>query len=118
MAAAYLPACAGRTEPFDMPSFTATFLLFAVPVGYAFGALPALLVGSLYCGALSVIATPRAGMLLRACLGAVSGEVVGGLWFRAVIGRDSGAYAAVAALVAALLALRRPPERIEQSAPG
>ena len=104
----YLPICAGRTEPVDLPCFVAAFVLFAVPVGYVFGLVPALLAGVLYCGALTALATPRAGMLLRVCIGAISGGMAGVLWFHAVIGPDSDGYGSVAAAVAALLSLRSP----------
>jgi hypothetical protein len=104
----YLPYCAGRTEPVDLPCFVAAFVLFAVPVGYVFGLVPALLAGVMYCGALTALATPRPDRLLRVCIGAISGGVAGALWFHALIGPDSNVYGSVAAAVAALLSLRSP----------
>jgi hypothetical protein len=86
----------------------ALFIFFAVPIGYVFGAFPALLAGAIYCGALTAIASLRPGMLARACLGAISGGLVGGVWFHAMIGPDSRGYGSVAALVLALLSLRWP----------
>ena len=108
LATDYLPSCAGRTEPVDVPCFVAAFVLFAVPVGYVFGLVPALLAGAMYCGALTAMTTLRTRMLLRACIGAISGELAGGVWFHAVIGPDSHGYGAVAAVVAALISLRSP----------
>jgi hypothetical protein len=105
---AYLPSCAGRTEPVDAPYFVAAFVLFAVPVGYVFGLVPALLAGAMYCGALSAMATLRTRVLLRVGIGALSGGLAGGAWFHAVIGPDAHGYGAVAAVVAALLSLRSP----------
>jgi hypothetical protein len=111
MTTTYLPSYAGRTEPIDVPSFAAAFVFFAVPVGYVFGLVPAVFAGVMYCGALTAMATLRPGMLLRACVGAISGGLAGGVWFQAVIGPDSHSYGLVAALVAALLSLYRPPAR-------
>jgi hypothetical protein len=105
MTATYLPHCAALHEPVDVPSFVVAFILFALPVGYAFGVIPALLAGAMYCGALTAMARLRPGMLLRACLGAISGGLVGGVWFHAVAGPDSRGYGSVAALVVALLSL-------------
>lgn len=114
MTATYLPYCAARNEPIDVPCFVVAFILFGVPVGYAFGVVPALLAGIMYCGALTAMATLRPGMLLRTCLGAISGGLVGGVWFHAVIGPESHGYGSVAALVVALLSLRWPPVRTWQ----
>jgi hypothetical protein len=111
MSTIYLPHFAGRTESFQVSSFAAAYMLFAVPLGYVFGVAPALLAGALYCGALTAMSALRPGMLLRACLGATCGGLVGGAWFHTVIGADSHGYGSVAALVAALLSLRRPPAR-------
>ena len=106
MTATYLPYGAALHEPVDMPSFVVAFICFALPLGYAFGVVPALLAGAMYCGALTAMATPqRPGMLLRACLGAISGGLVGGVWFHAVVGPASHGYGLVAALVVALLSL-------------
>jgi hypothetical protein len=109
MTATYLPYCAALNEPVDVPGFVVAFIFFALPVGYAFGVVPALLAGALYCGALTAMATLRPGMLLRACLGAISGGLVGGVWFHAVVGPNSHGYGSVAALVVVLLSLRQPP---------
>jgi hypothetical protein len=114
MMATYLPYCAALDEPVDVPSFVGAFIFFALPVGYAFGVVPALLAGAVYCGALTAMATPRPGMPLRACLGALSGGLVGGVWFHAVVGPDSHGYGSAAALVMALLSLRYPPARTWQ----
>lgn len=108
MTTTYLPLCAVKGESVDIPLFAAAFVLFAIPVGYVFGLVPALLAAVMYCAALTGIATPRPGLLLRACLGAISGELMGEVWFRAVIGPDLHGYGSVAALVMAVLAVARP----------
>jgi hypothetical protein len=113
MTATYLPYCAALKEPIDVPNLVVAFILFALPVGYAFGVVPALLAGAMYCCALTVMATLRPGMLLRACLGATSGGLVGGVWFHAVVGLDAHGYGSVAALVVALLSLRCADRRSE-----
>jgi hypothetical protein len=100
-----LPSYAWGTEVVDVPSFVAAFMLFAVPVGYVFGLVPAVLAAVMYCGVLAAMATLRPGMLLRACIGALCGGLAGGVWFQAMIGSDSHRYGWVAALVLALLAL-------------
>ena len=115
MTATYLPYGAALHEPVDVPSFAVAYIFFALPVGYAFGVVPALLAGALYCVALTAMATPRPGMLLRACLGAISGGLVGGVWFHAVVGPDSHGYGSVAALVVTLLSLSQPPARTQAS---
>jgi hypothetical protein len=111
MTATYLPYCAALNKPVDVPCFVLAFICFGVPVGYAFGVVPALLAGVMYCGGLTAMATLRPGILLRTCLGAISGGLVGGAWFHAVIGPESHGYGSVAALVVALLSLRWPPVR-------
>jgi hypothetical protein len=58
----YLPHSAGRMQSFDVSWFAAAYMLFAVPIGYVFGAAPALLAGALYCGVLTAIAALRLGM--------------------------------------------------------
>ena len=104
----YLPLCVTHGRSFDVPCFVAAFVLFAVPVGYVFGLVPALLAGVMYCAAVHSMAPLRAGVLPRACLAAVSGELVAEVCFRAVVGPDSHRYASVAALVMALLSLPSP----------
>ena len=112
----FFPQLEGRTEHVDVSGFISLFILFAVPVGYCFGVFPALLAGGIYCGALTAMATPRPGILPRACLGAISGGLVGGVWFHAVIGADSRGYGSIAAFVLALVSLRWP--RADKSACG
>jgi hypothetical protein len=113
----YLPSCAGRTEPVDLPCFVVTYVFFAVPVGYVFGLVPALLSAVMFCGALTAMTKLRTQMLLRVCTGAISGGLAGGVWFHAVIGPDSYGYGAVAAVVAALLSLRWPAAQQEATTP-
>ena len=104
----YLPLLERRTHSVDLSGFIGLFIFFAVPVGYCFGVFPALLAGGIYCGALTAMATLRPGILPRACLGAISGGLVGGVWFHAVIGADSRGYGSIAAFVLALISLRWP----------
>src|ERR1700730_17892698 len=103
MTATYLPYCAALKEPIDVPNLVVAFILFALPVSYAFGVVPALLAGAMNCCALTVMATLRPGLLLRASRGATSGGLVSGVWFHAVVGLDARGYGSVAALVVALL---------------
>ena len=112
LATDYLPYCPRGTEPVDLPSFVAAFVLFAVPVGYAFGLAPALLAGAMYCGALTAVTTLRTRILLRVSVGALSGGLAGGAWFNATIGPGSHGYGSIAAVVAALLSLRCPVQRL------
>jgi hypothetical protein len=108
MTTTYLHFFKSPTEPLDVPGFVVAFFLFAVPVSYIVGVVPALLAGVMYCSAVTGVGTLRQGMLPRACLGAICGGSVAGVWFRAVIGPDSQAYGLAAALVMAVLSLRCP----------
>jgi hypothetical protein len=107
MTEAYLPILAARAGPIDVPGLV-LFIFFAVPVGYVFGAVPALLAGAMYTGVLTAVATRQTGILPRACIATVCGGLVGGIWFHVVAGPDWRGYAAVAGLVEALLSLRWP----------
>src|ERR1700753_273770 len=71
----YLPLCVTQRESFDVPCFMAAFVLFAIPVGYVFGLVPAVLAGVMFCAAVNGMAPLRPGVLARACLAAVSGEL-------------------------------------------
>jgi hypothetical protein len=97
--------------PSDLAYYLIAFLFFAAPVGYVFGVIPAFLAGVTYSAALTAIPPSRAHWLLRVCVGAVAGGFWSGLWFCGVVGASSPAYALTAALVMALLALRRPLSR-------
>jgi hypothetical protein len=107
MTTTYLHFFKSPGEPLDLPGFLVALFLFAVPVSYIFGVVPALLAGLMYCSTLTAMATPRPGMLFRACLGAICGGLVAGVWFHAVIGVDLHGYGLAAALVMAVLSLRR-----------
>jgi hypothetical protein len=111
MTATYLPLLAARTGPIDAPGLIVVFIFFAVPIGYVFGVVPALLAGAMYSGVLTAMETRRTGMLPRASLAALCGGSVCGIWFHAVAGPGWRGYAAVGALVAALLSLRWPRPR-------
>jgi hypothetical protein len=89
-----------------VPSFLALFLIFAVPVGYVFGTIPALVAGAIYSGALTAMPTVSPRPLLRAGLGAACGALPGEVWFHAFVGPGSSSYALAAALVMGLFALR------------
>ena len=93
---------------FDLASYPGIFLFFAIPVGYVFGVIPALLAGAMYSAALTEMPSLRSHTLLRVCVGVVSGGLCGGLWFHAVIGTEWPAYGLAAALVMGVLALRWP----------
>ena len=58
-----------RAIPFNFADFLALFFLFALPVGYVFGAVPALLAALLYCALLTVNSRLRQlRPLPRACV--------------------------------------------------
>jgi hypothetical protein len=97
-----------RTEPFDLFGFAASFLLFGVPVGYAFGIVPALLASALYCVSLTLISTLQRRTGVRVCVGAACGWFASEVWFREVMHVPSHAYGWVAALVAATLSVWLP----------
>jgi hypothetical protein len=91
----------------DIPSLLVLFFMFAVPVGYVFGAIPALLAGAIYSGALTAMPTGQPRPLLRAGVGAVCGGLTGWLWFHAVAGPSWSTFAVTEALVLALFAICR-----------
>jgi hypothetical protein len=111
MTATYFPFLARRAAPVDVSDLVVLFIFFAVPIGYVFGVLPALLAGALYGGVLTAMATRRFGMLPRVCLAAFCGGGVCGVWFHVVAGPNWRDYGAAAALAAALLSLRWPQAR-------
>jgi hypothetical protein len=88
-----------------VPYFLALFLLFAVPVGYVYGAVPALLAGALYSCALRALPGLCRHMLVRAGLGVVCGGLTGGVWFHAVGGAGAYICSVAEALVTAMFAL-------------
>jgi hypothetical protein len=128
LALVYLPAVQLQADPIEVARFTIPLVLLTLAVGYTFGAIPALLTGAVYSGALTLVPTLRQLTLLRACLAGVFGGLIGELWFRAVIGVDSSGYGLVAAAVACVLSLRRgwfkspvaapAPVRAERSVPA
>jgi hypothetical protein len=98
-----------RAVPLNLPDFLVAFLLFAIPAGYLFGVIPALVAGSLYSAAL----TANPSLLLRrpfgrACVAAICGGSVSWAWFVAWLGIDSSIYALTRALVTAALTLGSP----------
>lgn len=92
--------------PFDPADFLDAFLLFAIPVGYVFGAVPALLIASLYCTLLTADSRLlQRGLLTRAGVGAICGGLMSSVWFRELIRTDWGMYGLTGALVMAALTL-------------
>jgi hypothetical protein len=119
LAASYIPPAAhcfdcGHAFPFDFCDFLVALLLFAIPVGYAFGVVPVLLAASLYCAAMTAHSRPRERRLLtRACVGAVCGGVASWVWFGEWLRVNLHVYALVGALVVAGLSLGSPrPSRL------
>jgi hypothetical protein len=95
------------TVPFSPPDFLAAFVLLAMPIGYMFGAAPALLGASLYCALLTLHPQLFAGRSwLRACVGAVCGGLASWLWFLEWLGVAWNIYGSVGALVMAVVSLR------------
>jgi hypothetical protein len=107
----YFPILAARTKPADVSALLVLWIFFAVPAGYGFGGVPALLAGALYSAVLTAMATRRLGMLPRACLAAICGGAVCGVWFHVVAGPNWRSYGGTAAFVATLLSLRWPQVR-------
>jgi hypothetical protein len=91
----------------DIPYFLVIVFMFAVPVGYAFGVIPALLAGAIYSGVLTAMPTGQPHPLLRAGVGAVCGGLTGWVWFHAVAGPSWFIFVATEALVMALFAICR-----------
>jgi hypothetical protein len=71
-----------RAVPFNFADFLVAFFLFAIPVGYAFGTVPALLAASRPCALLTVNSRLlQRRLLIRACMGAVCGGLASWVWF-------------------------------------
>ena len=107
-----------RAVPFNLGDFLAVFFLFAIPVGYVFGAIPLLFAASLYCALL----TARSGLQqwrpwTRACVAGICGGLASGVWFWAQLRTAWGIYALVGALVMAALSLATPqlPRSLEKA---
>jgi len=97
-----------RDIPFSPGDFLAALFVFAIPVGYAYGFVPALLAAVIYCAVLT--ADPRLlrrRLLTRACLGAVCGGLASSVWF-AIWAGDWYVYGLAHAFVMAALSLRSP----------
>jgi hypothetical protein len=98
-----------RAISFNFADFLAAYSMFAIPVGYVFGAVPALLAASLYCALL----TANSRLLLwrpltRAGVAALCGGLASGVWFWVLLRTAWGIYALVGALVMATLSLGTP----------
>jgi len=95
-----------RTVPFNFADCLVVFFLIAIPVGYAFGAVPALLAALLYCALL----TAHSRLLrpvIRACVAAICGGLASWVGFCESLGA-SGIYGLVGALVMAALSVSSP----------
>jgi hypothetical protein len=108
LATVLLPTSSTWGDPLSaVPSFLELFFFFAVPVGYVFGAIPALLAGAIYSAMSTAMPSVQPPLLLRGGLGAVCGGLTGGVWFHAVVGAGSFIYTLAAALMMALFAICR-----------
>lgn len=117
MTTIYSTLSAGRTEAIGVCDLVLLYALFAIPVGYVFGSVPAFLTGAMYCVVLTAVGTSRPGILLRVCVAAICAALTAGIWFDTVLGTHSVTYGAVATLVAALLSVRRPRKEHNGSLP-
>jgi hypothetical protein len=95
-----------RTAPFNFADFLIVFFLIAIPDGYAFGAVPALLAASLYCALLTAYSR-LLRPLIRTCVAAICGGLASWVWFCEWLGA-SGTYGLVGALVMAALSVSSP----------
>ena len=107
MLISYAPGWFERGEPIDPAGFLITFVGIAIPASYLFGLIPAFLGAIAYCVILTTWPAAKINVALRSFVGLACGGIVGGFWCSAVVGLPK-AYAAPAALTAALLALRWP----------
>ncbi len=90
-----------RTAPLNLADALTAFYVFALPVGYVFGCVPALLAALLH-GALLAANTKLAQLpWVRACTGALCGGLVCWIWFGIWSGTARPVYALVGALVMA-----------------
>jgi hypothetical protein len=95
-----------RTIPFNFADCLVVFFLFAIPVRYVFGAVPALLAALLQCALL----TARSRLLrplIPACVAAICGGLANCVWFCEWLSA-SGIYGLVGSLVMAALSLSSP----------
>jgi len=95
-----------RTISFNFGDFLVVFFLFAIPVGYAFGVVPALLAALLYCALL----TAHSRLLrpvIRVCAAALCGGLASWVWFCEWLSA-SCIYGLFGALVMAALSVSSP----------
>jgi hypothetical protein len=112
-----------RAVSFSRADFLAAYFLFAIPAGYVFGAVPALLAASLYCALLTVNSRlRRLRPLIRACIAAICGGLASGVWFSfwEQLRTAWGMYGLVGALVMAALSrgMPQPPQPLEKGGAG
>jgi hypothetical protein len=95
-----------RTIPFNFTDFLLVFFLIAIPEGYVFGAVPALLAALLYC-ALLTAHSRLLRPLIRGCVAAICGGLASWVWLCESLGA-SGIYGLVGGLVMASLSVTSP----------
>jgi hypothetical protein len=93
---------------FQFTDFLIAFLFFAVPVGYVFGAVPALLAALLYCAIWHPGTRLHRRIVARACIAAACGGIASWLWFSKWLGVSGDIYGLSGALVMAALSLHLP----------
>jgi hypothetical protein len=101
-----------RTVPFNVTDSLIVLFLIAIPQGYAFGAVPALLAALFYCALLTAHGRLLRS-LIRACVAAICGGLSSWAWFCESLGA-SGIYGLVGALVMAALSVSSPGPGAEQ----
>jgi hypothetical protein len=95
-----------QTVAFNFTDFLFVFFLIAIPEGYVFGAVPALLAALLYC-ALLTAHSRLLRPLIRACVAAICGGLASWVWLCESLGA-SGIYGLVGGLVMASLSVSSP----------
>jgi hypothetical protein len=93
---------------FQFTDFLIAFLFFAVPVGYVFGTVPALLAAFLYCAIWNPGTRLHQRIAARACIAAVCGGIASWAWFSKCLDVSGHIYGLSGALVMAALSLRLP----------
>ncbi len=94
-----------RTVPLNFADALVAFCVFALPVGYVFGFVPALLAALLHCVLLTTNTRPVRQRLAIACTGAICGGLVSWVWFGIWQCDDRLLYALTGALVMTALSL-------------
>ena len=95
-----------RVVSFNFADCLVVFILIVIPVGYAFGAVPALLAALLYC-ALLTAHSRLLRQLIRAWAAAICGGLASWVWFYEWLSASS-IYGLLGALVMAVLSVSSP----------